>query len=80
MQIFTVDMIIDAVGSYFEISRKLTETLFSVAYQFIGQSFFELIHLDHKLVSAFVLVGTIIFLVRLARARKLGFIGSLFDN
>jgi len=80
MQIFTIDMIIDAVGIYFEIIRKTTMALFAAAYQNIGQSFNDLFHSDHKLVSGFVLVATIIFLVRLAKARKLAFLDSLFDK
>ena len=80
MQLFTFDMIIDAAGTYFEVTRKVTAALFAAAYQNIGLSFNDLLHSDHKLVSAFILVGTIVFLVRLARARKLGFIQSIFSG
>ena len=80
MQLFTFDMIITAAGTYFEVARKVTAALFAAAYQNIGLSFNDLLHSDHKLASAFILVGTIIFLVRLARARKLGFIQSIFSG
>lgn len=80
MQLFTFDMIITAAGTYFEVARKVTAALFAAAYQNIGLSFNDLLHSDHKLASAFILVGTIVFLVRLARARKLGFIRSIFSG
>ena len=73
-------MLITAATTCLDLVGKLAAALFAAAYQNIGLSFNDLLHSDHKLVSAFILVGTIVFLVRLARARKLGFIQSIFSD
>lgn len=80
MQIITSEMIITPIGTYFDITRKLIAMVFTALYQNIGHSFNNLIRTNHKLGAAFVIVGSIVMLIYLAKARKFAFVGSLFDK
>lgn len=79
MQIFTPEMIITAIGTYFDTTRKLIATIFAALYQNIGQSLNGMLHSGQKVGSALVLVGSSIILLGHIKARKLDFIRSIFS-
>ncbi len=80
MQIFSTDQIIEMLKITYDIVNTFSMAIFHALFINIATYFNDLFTGDHKTVSLIMLAGSIVMLVRFAKARKLSFIRSIMNN